>query len=110
VLRGELPEALRGELPEALRGKLPEALCGELPEALRGELPDVGRPFQGRRRTVIMCAEAVWWQCHRQLIADGLVARGDEVRHIMGAGAAPTHKLTAFARVKDGRVSYPGLI
>jgi hypothetical protein len=93
-----------------LNGELPEVLRGEVPEAVGGELPGVGRPFQGRRRTAIMCAEAVWWQCHRQLIADALVARGDEVRHIMGAGAAPTHKLTAFARVKDGRVSYPGLI
>ena len=60
--------------------------------------------------TVVMCAEAVWWQCHRQLIADALVARNVEVRHIMSAGAAPPHALTAFARVDDGRVSYPGLV
>ena len=60
--------------------------------------------------TVVMCAEAVWWQCHRQLIADALVARNVEVRHIMSAGAAPLHALTAFARVEDGRVSYPGLV
>ena len=59
---------------------------------------------------VVMCAEAVWWQCHRQLIADALVARNVEVRHIMSAGAAPLHALTAFARVDDGRVSYPGLV
>ena len=60
--------------------------------------------------TVVMCAEAVWWQCHRQLIADALVARNVEVRHIMSAGAAPLHALTAFARVDDCRVSYPGLV
>jgi uncharacterized protein (DUF488 family) len=60
--------------------------------------------------TTIMCAEAVWWRCHRQLIADALVARGVEVRHIMSAGSAPAHSLTSFARVDGGRVNYPGLI
>lgn len=61
--------------------------------------------------TAAMCAEAVWWQCHRQLIADALVARGVEVRHIMRADSAPVHKLTGFARVGDDRrVTYPGLL
>jgi uncharacterized protein (DUF488 family) len=61
--------------------------------------------------TAVMCAEAVWWQCHRQLIADALVARGVEVRHIMSATAAPPHTLTQFSRVNaDLRVTYPGLI
>ena len=61
--------------------------------------------------TAVMCAEAVWWQCHRQLIADALVARGIEVRHIMSATAAPPHTLTQFSRVNaDLRVTYPGLI
>jgi len=60
--------------------------------------------------TVVMCAEAVWWQCNRQLIADALVARAVEVRHIRSAGSAPLHTLTAFARVDDGRVTYPGLV
>ncbi len=58
--------------------------------------------------TAIMCAEAVWWQCHRQLIADALVARGIDVRHIMSAASAPPHALTSFAHVDDGRVTYPG--
>jgi uncharacterized protein (DUF488 family) len=57
-----------------------------------------------------MCAEAVWWRCHRQLIADALVARGVEVRHIISAAPPQPHTLTAFARVDDGRVSYPGLL
>jgi uncharacterized protein (DUF488 family) len=60
--------------------------------------------------TVVMCAEAVWWQCHRQLIADALVARGVEVRHITSAKAAAAHSLTSFARVEGSRVTYPGLI
>jgi len=61
-------------------------------------------------RAAIMCAEAVWWRCHRQLIADALVARGIEVRHIMTAASAPAHTLTDFARVVDGKVTYPGLV
>lgn len=60
--------------------------------------------------TAMMCAEAVWWQCHRQLVADALTARGVEVRHITSAKAAPVHTLTSFARVDAGRVRYPGLI
>jgi uncharacterized protein (DUF488 family) len=60
--------------------------------------------------TAIMCAEAVWWQCHRQLIADALVARGIDVRHIMSAASAPAHTLTDFARIENGRVAYPGLL
>jgi len=64
----------------------------------------------GAHRTAIMCAEAVWWRCHRQLIADALVAHGVDVRHISTDRAAPAHELTDFARVEDGKVSYPGLI
>ena len=60
--------------------------------------------------TAIMCAEAVWWQCHRQLVADALVARGVEVRHIMGLPGAAPHTLTAFAQVADGLVTYRNLI
>ncbi|HZT76784.1 MAG TPA: DUF488 domain-containing protein [Vicinamibacterales bacterium] len=61
--------------------------------------------------TAVMCAEAVWWQCHRQLIADALVARGLDVRHILSAASAPAHRLTDFARVDaSGGVTYPGLV
>jgi len=59
--------------------------------------------------TTIMCAEAVWWQCHRRLVADALVARGVAVRHILGPDAPKPHELTDFARVESGRVRYPGL-
>ncbi len=58
----------------------------------------------------VMCAEAQWWRCHRQLIADALVARGIDVRHIMSAGSAPPHELTAFARLAGTDVLYPGLL
>jgi uncharacterized protein (DUF488 family) len=62
------------------------------------------------RVTAVMCAEAVWWQCHRQLIADALVARSIEVRHIISAKPASPHTLTSFARVDGRRITYPGLI
>lgn len=63
-----------------------------------------------RVRTAVMCAEAVWWRCHRQLIADALVARGIEVGHITSPSAPAPHALTAFAKVDGTEVRYPGLI
>jgi uncharacterized protein (DUF488 family) len=59
--------------------------------------------------TAIMCAEAQWWRCHRQLISDALVARGIDVHHIMSPAAAPAHQLTPFARVEGEQVWYPAL-
>jgi uncharacterized protein (DUF488 family) len=58
-------------------------------------------------RLAIMCAEAVPWRCHRALIADALTVRGIEVRHITGTSRPAPHKLTPFARVENGRISYP---
>jgi uncharacterized protein (DUF488 family) len=59
------------------------------------------------RPTAIMCAEAVPWRCHRSLVADALLARGVEVLNIVGAGAPKPATLTPFARVTDGKVTYP---
>ena len=60
-------------------------------------------------QTVIMCAEAVPWRCHRQLIADALVARGIAVRHIITSARAQVHALHPAAVVMaDGVVTYPG--
>jgi uncharacterized protein (DUF488 family) len=56
----------------------------------------------------VMCAEAVPWRCHRSLVADALVARGEEVMHIMGPGKGHPHELTPWARAEGGRVTYPG--
>jgi uncharacterized protein (DUF488 family) len=55
--------------------------------------------------TVIMCAEAVPWRCHRSLISDAATARGVSVWHILDAGAQE-HRLTSFARIEAGRVRY----
>jgi uncharacterized protein (DUF488 family) len=56
--------------------------------------------------TALMCAEAVWWRCHRGLIADYLKARDVEVLHITGPGAAQLHPWTSAARVVEGVLSY----
>jgi uncharacterized protein (DUF488 family) len=57
--------------------------------------------------TAVMCAEALWWQCHRRLISDALVARRWDVDHIGPDGALVAHELTPFATVDAGRVTYP---
>lgn len=59
--------------------------------------------------TVIMCAEAVPWRCHRSLIADALTARGIQAEHILSATSRKTHAYTPFARVEGESVTYPGL-
>ena len=58
-------------------------------------------------RTAIMCAEAVPWRCHRSLIADALTVRGVEVRHITSLAEPALHKITPFARVESGHITYP---
>ncbi len=58
--------------------------------------------------TAILCAEAVPWRCHRQLVADALVAAGHDVAHITGPGRAQAHMLNAAARVSaNGALVYP---
>jgi uncharacterized protein (DUF488 family) len=56
--------------------------------------------------TAIMCAEAVWWRCHRSLIADYLKARGVEVLHILGANKVEPHPYTSAARIVNDELSY----
>ena len=59
------------------------------------------------KKTAIMCAEAVPWRCHRSLIADALVSRGWNIRHIMSPEKATPHVLTSFAHVEKGTLTYP---
>ncbi len=54
----------------------------------------------------IMCAEAVWWRCHRALISDYLKVRGIEVIHIVDANKTEPHPYTSAARMVDGALSY----
>lgn len=56
--------------------------------------------------TAYLCAEALWWQCHRRIISDQLVARGWDVRHVLPTRATEQHRLPEFARVDRGRVVY----
>ena len=58
--------------------------------------------------TACMCAERVHFRCHRMLVSDWLVARGHQVLHIDATGPVKPHKLTAEARLIDGRLLYPG--
>ncbi len=67
------------------------------------ELEDRAR----RQRCVLMCAEAVWWRCHRRIIADHLLARGHAVFHIMGPHKVVPATLTRGAVVAAGAVAYP---
>jgi uncharacterized protein (DUF488 family) len=61
------------------------------------------------QRAAIMCAEAVWWRCHRSLIADDLKVMGVLVLHIMGPGKPVEHPFTSAASVYDGKLVYgPG--
>ena len=63
---------------------------------------------QEGRRLAVMCAEAVPWRCHRSLLADALLARGVEVLDIIDEHPAKPHRITPFAAVAEGRVTYPG--
>jgi uncharacterized protein (DUF488 family) len=60
-----------------------------------------------QRPTAVMCAEALWYRCHRRLIADALTARRFDVFHIRSDGRSERHVITEFAVVDGDRVSYP---
>ncbi len=63
-----------------------------------------------RSRTTVMCAEAVWWRCHRSLISDYLKAAGHTVIHIIDGKKTEEHPFTSAARIVDGELSYRGLL
>jgi uncharacterized protein (DUF488 family) len=72
-------------------------------ESALGRLADIA----SERRTAMMCAEALWWRCHRMLISDALTVRGWRVQHIGAAARTEDHRLTPFARVQGKRLTYP---
>jgi uncharacterized protein (DUF488 family) len=61
-------------------------------------------------RCAIMCAEAVWWRCHRRIISDYLLSEGELVFHILGPGHIEPAHMNEGARVEGERVIYPALI
>ncbi len=60
------------------------------------------------KKTAFMCAEGLFWQCHRRLVSDFLLANGVKVQHIMPNGELRPHPLTEGAKIGDGKVNYPG--
>ncbi len=58
-------------------------------------------------QVALMCAEAVPWRCHRSLVADALLVRGVQVRHILSQSEVRTHTLTPWVRVDGMRITYP---
>lgn len=88
---------------DAFRNYADHALTPTFRRAL-GEL----RAFGHERPVAVMCAEALWWQCHRRLVADNLIAAGEVVVHLLGPGKRETAQLSDGARVQpDARVLYP---
>ena len=85
----------------AFRGYADYARSGEFAQGLRA-LTDAA----SGSRLAIMCAEAVWWRCHRRIIADVLTAHGWEVRHIADARPAALHVIDAPAHLVSGELSY----
>ena len=63
----------------------------------------------GERTTAIMCSEAVWWRCHRRIIADYLLMRGRTVLHLMGKDRVEPARMTPAAQERDGRLVSPAV-
>jgi uncharacterized protein (DUF488 family) len=79
-----------------------------LTDAFRAALAHL-RTLGHARTCACMCAEAVWWRCHRRIIADHLIAAGETVFHILAPSRIDPAKLTPGARLgADGSVTYPG--
>lgn len=70
-------------------------------------LDDLGEDVAARGTTVVMCSEAVWWRCHRRLVADAaLLLRDIDVAHLAHSGRTTPHEPSAGAQVVDGVLRY----
>ena len=101
-LRKPLPESANGAWRNASFRGYADHMQTEAFQRALSDLVDLSR----RETVALMCAEAVPWRCHRSLLADALVAQGVEVLQVVDGNAA-AHRLTPFARVRGGRVTYP---
>jgi uncharacterized protein (DUF488 family) len=100
--RADSPNA--GWRNESFRGYADYAMTDEFAAGL-AELRRVAEA----ERTAMMCSEALWWRCHRRLVADRLVVAGDAVLHIGADGRASAHELTPIAFVSgDWQITYSG--
>jgi uncharacterized protein (DUF488 family) len=87
---------------EAFRGYADHMATGEFADAL-----DELLAAAARRCTAVMCAESLWWRCHRRLLADAAaLTRSVDVRHLLPDGRLAPHQITDGARVADGHVVY----
>lgn len=102
--RPEVPDEVNaGWKNQSFHNYADYALSGEFADAF-AELVALGR----KRHVAIMCAEAVWWRCHRRIVADHLICAGHQVLHLMGEGQEVPARTTPIARcAKDGSVVYP---
>lgn len=98
------PPALANDAWEhaSFRNYADHALTAEFRAGLRALLA-----LRRDHRVAMMCAEAVWWRCHRRIVADHLLARGVPVEHLMSERIATPATLTPFATITHGRVHYP---
>jgi uncharacterized protein (DUF488 family) len=105
-LRKPVPDSVNGAWTvSGFRGFADHALGPDFAAALAGLLEE-----GAARPTAVLCAEALWWRCHRRVITDWVLARGVPVIHIVGPGQAQPGSLTPFARVSALRVTYPDLM
>jgi uncharacterized protein (DUF488 family) len=75
-------------------------------EAFRSGLSRL-RELGHAKTCACMCAEAVWWRCHRRIVADYLLAAGEAVFHILGSNRVEPARLTPGATIANGQVTYP---
>jgi uncharacterized protein (DUF488 family) len=107
---GGLRKARRDSINTALRNESFRGYADHMQtEAFRTALVDLLQ-FAEAAPTALMCAEAVWWRCHRKLLSDILLVRGVQVRHILSTAPSKLHELSEFACVTPEGVSYPGLL
>lgn len=101
--RAPLPNSRNtGWRNESFRGYADHIATAEFAGGMR-EL----RALAARKRTAIMCAEAVWWRCHRSLISDVLKVEGWRVLHILNEKSSSEHPYSPPARIIDGKLAYP---
>lgn len=96
------PDINKGWLQQSFHNYADHALLDDFQKDF-ARLLQLGKQY----RVAIMCAEAVWWRCHRRIISDHLLAAKQQVLHIIGSKVEAA-KMTAFAQIRpDGQVIYP---
>ena len=101
--RSPVPDSPNGGWrEEQFQGYADHMESAEFADAL-GQLESLARS----QSTAVMCAEGLWWHCHRRLLSDALLVRGWRVWHIAPNGSRSAHELTPFAVVEGERLTYP---